>query len=167
MAAKHTRTAYEGFPGGSVVRNLPANARDGFDPQSGEDPTCCRATNSRVTTIEPVLWSRELHLLGTWGTTAEAHTAWSPRATREAQALPPGSGPRSLQLEKACTAVRTSAAKHKWIKWHKKEATRDTGKFSHTILSSSNDRNVPTHICRALKKKKKKAMLVRRINYAF
>ena len=34
------------FPGGAVVKNPPANARDtGFSPRVQEDPTCCGATN--------------------------------------------------------------------------------------------------------------------------
>ena len=47
------------FPGGAVVKNLPANAGDTVRAVVGEDPTCCGATkpvrhNYRAWALEPV-----------------------------------------------------------------------------------------------------------------
>ena len=46
-----------GFSGGSVVKNLPANAEDMGSILGQEDPTCCRATKPMATTTEPVVYS--------------------------------------------------------------------------------------------------------------
>ena len=37
-----------GFPGGSVVKNLPANAGDTVQSLICEEPTCCGATTCRL-----------------------------------------------------------------------------------------------------------------------
>ena len=45
------------FPGGTVVRNPPANARDmtDFDPWSGKIPQATEQLSPCATTTEPVL----------------------------------------------------------------------------------------------------------------
>ena len=45
----------ECFPGGSVVKNSPANARDVGSAPVWEDPMCHAASESSTTSIEPVL----------------------------------------------------------------------------------------------------------------
>ena len=45
----------EGFPGGSVVKNPPADAGPPVQSLVWEDPTCHRATKPVCTTTEPVL----------------------------------------------------------------------------------------------------------------
>ena len=44
-----------GFPGGSMVKNLPANAGDMVSILVWEDPISLRAANPLRTTTEPVL----------------------------------------------------------------------------------------------------------------
>ena len=44
-----------GFPGGSVVKNLPANSGDGFDPWSGKNAHATEEPRSCSPTTEPVL----------------------------------------------------------------------------------------------------------------
>ena len=45
----------EGFPGGAVVENLPANAGDtGSDPWSGKIPHAAEQLSPQATTTEPV-----------------------------------------------------------------------------------------------------------------
>ena len=47
-----------GFPGGSVIKNLPANAGDtGSIPDQGRSHMMWSKLNLCTTTIEPVLWS--------------------------------------------------------------------------------------------------------------
>ena len=72
----------KGFPGGSVVRNLPANAGDvGVIPELGRFPLATEQLSPYTTTIEPALQS-----LGAM--TAEAHMLQIPcSATREATAV--------------------------------------------------------------------------------
>ena len=45
----------EGFPGGSVVKNPPADAGPPVQSLVWEDPTCHTAAKPVCTTIEPVL----------------------------------------------------------------------------------------------------------------
>ena len=44
-----------GFPGGSVVKNLPANARDTISSDPGKFPHAEEQLSPCTTTIEPVL----------------------------------------------------------------------------------------------------------------
>ena len=44
-----------GFPGGAVVKNLPAN--EGFKPWSGKIPHAAEQPSQCATTTEPALWS--------------------------------------------------------------------------------------------------------------
>ena len=83
----------QGFPGGAVVKNLPANAGDtGLSPGLGRSH---------------MLWSNWAHepqllSLRVWSlcsTTREATTVRGPRTAMK-------SGPRSLQLEKALAQKR-------------------------------------------------------------
>ena len=78
----------QGFPGGAVVENLPANAGD-----TGSSPGLGRSHMPRSN------WAREPHLLNLhiWSlcsTMGEAATVRGPRTMMK-------SGPRSPQLEKA------------------------------------------------------------------
>ena len=64
-----------GFPGGTVVKNLPANAADtGSSPRSRKIPHAAEQL-SPCATAEPALWSP-------WATTTEpaCHNYWSPHA---------------------------------------------------------------------------------------
>ena len=45
----------EGFPGGSVVKDPPANAETQVRPLVQEDATCAKHLSPRATTTEPVL----------------------------------------------------------------------------------------------------------------
>ena len=55
-----------GFPGGSVVRKLPANVGE-FDPWSRNIPHAEEELNLGATTLESVLWSP-------WAKTPAVHT---------------------------------------------------------------------------------------------
>ena len=56
-----------GFPGGSVVKNLPANAGDeGSIPESGRSPGGRNATHSSVLAWE-IPWTEERGDYGSWG----------------------------------------------------------------------------------------------------
>ena len=82
-----------GFPGGSVVENLPANAGD-----TGSSPGLGRSHMPRSN------WARQPQLLSlrVWSlcsATREAATVRGPRTAMK-------SGPRSLQLEKALAQKR-------------------------------------------------------------
>ena len=83
----------EGFPGGAVVENLPANAGD-----TGSSPGLGRSHTPRSN------WAREPQLLSlrVWSlcsATREAATVRGPRTAMK-------SGPRLPQLEKALTQKR-------------------------------------------------------------
>ena len=55
------------FPGGSVVKNLPANAGDeGSIPESGRSPGGRNATHSSVLAWE-IPWTEERGDYGSWG----------------------------------------------------------------------------------------------------
>ena len=85
-----------GFPGGTVVENLPANAGD-----MGLSPGLGRSHMPRSN------WAREPHLLSLCSATGEA-------ATVRGQCTAMKSGPRSPQLEKALTQKRRpNTAKNK------------------------------------------------------
>ena len=45
----------KGFPGGSVVKNLPVNAGDSFDPWGRNFPHVVEQLSLWATTMEPVL----------------------------------------------------------------------------------------------------------------
>ena len=82
-----------GFPGGTVVRNPPANAGDtGSCPGPGR-PHMLRSNWAR----EPQLLS--LHIWSLCSATGEAATVRGPRTAMK-------SGPRSPQLEKALAQKR-------------------------------------------------------------
>ena len=49
------------FPGIPVVKNLPCNARDGFDPWSRKSPHAVAQLSLCNTTIEPALLGPVLH----------------------------------------------------------------------------------------------------------
>ena len=91
----------EGFPGGAVVENLPANAGD-----TGSSPGLGRSHMPRSD------WAREPQLLSLRGwslcsATREAATVRGPRTAMK-------SGPRSPQLEKALAQKqRHNTAKNK------------------------------------------------------
>ena len=98
-----------GFPGGSVVKNLPANAGEhGFEPWPGKIPHAAEQLTPWATAPEPAChnyWSAR---------------AWSPcSATREATAVrrprtATKSSPCSPQLERArAQQRRPNAAKNK------------------------------------------------------
>ena len=93
----------EGFPGGAVVENLPANAGD-----TGSSPGLGRSHMPRSNwACEPQLLS--LHVWGLCSATREATTVRGPRTVMK-------SGPHLPQLEKALTQKRRpKAAKNKLI----------------------------------------------------
>ena len=74
-----------GFPGGSVIKNPPANAGNmGLIPGQ-EDPTCHGATEPvcHTTAAEPVLWSLGAATAEPVAPTIEVHAPYSQRsATR-------------------------------------------------------------------------------------
>ena len=88
-----TKSKIEGFPGGAVVENLPANAGD-----TGSSPGLGRSHMPRSN------WAREPQLLSL--------SDWSPCSTTREVTIVRGprtvmkSGPRSLQLEKALAQKR-------------------------------------------------------------
>ena len=94
-------TYFQGFPGGTVVENLPANARD-----TGSSPGLGRSPMPRSN------WAREPQLLSlrVWSlcsATREAATVRSPHTAMK-------SGPRLPQLEKALAQQRRpNTAKNK------------------------------------------------------
>ena len=84
-----------GFPGGTVVENLPANARDtGSSPGPGRSHT-----PRRNWAREPQLLS--LHVWSLCSATREAATVRGPRTAMK-------SGPHLPQLEKALAQKRRS-----------------------------------------------------------
>ena len=91
------RKCYLGFPGGSVVRNLPASAGDmGLIPMQ-EDPTCPRATklmclNCQVCALEP-------RSCNSWGPCTLGPMFWSKRSHCNAHAPQPENSPRLPQPE--------------------------------------------------------------------
>ena len=87
------KSTEEGFPGGAVVENLPANAGD-----TGSSPGPGRSHMPRSN------WAREpqllsLHVWSLCSATREATTVSGPHTAMK-------SGPRSPQLEKALTQKR-------------------------------------------------------------
>ena len=99
------KTQQEGFPGGAVVENLPANAGD-----TGSSPGLGRFHMPRSNwAAEPQLLS--LHIWSLCSATREAAIVRGPRTAME-------SGPRLPQLEKALAQKRRSntAMKLKKIK---------------------------------------------------
>ena len=44
ITKRNIKTKWQGFPGGTVVKNLPANAGDTVRALVWEDATCCGAT---------------------------------------------------------------------------------------------------------------------------
>ena len=85
-----------GFPGGAVVKNLPANAGG-----TGSSPGLGRSHMPQSS------WAREPQLLSLRSATGEAATVRGPRNTMK-------SGPRSPQLEKALAQKRRpNTAKNK------------------------------------------------------
>ena len=53
-----SRISTVGFPGGTMVKNLPANAgHTGLEPWSRKIPYAAEQLSSRTTTTEPVLYS--------------------------------------------------------------------------------------------------------------
>ena len=113
----------KGFPGGTVVENLPANAGD-----TGSSPGLGGSHMPRSD------WAREPQLLSlrVWSlcsTTREATTVRGPRTAMK-------SGPHSLHLEKALAQKRISnTAKNKLIilKKHKKTQTVHFQRANFTI----------------------------------
>ena len=97
-----TKTRFRGFPGGTVVENLPANAGD-----TGSSPGLGRSHKPRSK------WAREpqllsLHIWSLCSTTSEAVIVRGPRTAMK-------SGPRLPQLEKALAQKRrTNTAKNKY-----------------------------------------------------
>ena len=99
------------FPGGAVVKNLPANAGDtGLSPGPGRShmPRSNKARAPQLLSLRSR--AHEPQLLSPWATTTEAR---APRAHALQQEKPPQwearaskSSPRSLQLEKACVQQR-------------------------------------------------------------
>ena len=91
----------EGFPGGAVVENLPANAGE-----TGSSPGLGRSHMPRSN------WAREpqllsLHVWSLCSTTGEAAIVRGPRTAMK-------NGPRSPQLEKALAQKRRpNTAKYK------------------------------------------------------
>ena len=69
----------QGFPGGTVVKNPPANAGDRFEPWSGKIPHAAEQLSPCATTTEPALQSPR-------ATTTEAH---APTAHAPQQENPP------------------------------------------------------------------------------
>ena len=87
----------EGFPGGAVVENLPANAGD-----TGSSPGLGRSHMPRSN------WAREPQLLSLCSATREAAIVRGPRTAMR-------SGPHSSQLEKALAHKRRpNTAKNKY-----------------------------------------------------
>ena len=101
-----------GFPGGSVVKNPPANAGYmGLVPGAGRDPwslSCREATKP----VGHNYWAQEQQLLKPVSPGNHAPQQGRPRP-REARAPQPVSGPYSPQLEKAHMAMKTAQPKTK------------------------------------------------------
>ena len=90
------KTRQQGFPGGTVVENLPANAGD-----TGSSPGLGRSHMPRSN------WAREPQLLSLRPATIEAATVRGPCTAMK-------SGPRLPQLEKALAQKRRpNTAKNK------------------------------------------------------
>ena len=122
------KTTWEGFPGGTVVKNPPANAGDmGSSPGPGRSHmlcTCSARSQSNEACAPQLLSLRSRahkpQLLSLCATTTEACV---PRAHAPQQEKPPRwedrapqqkSSPRSLQLEKThAQQQRPNAAKNK------------------------------------------------------
>ena len=76
-----------GSPGGSAVKNLPANAGD---PWCRRIPHATGQLSPCTTTTEPVLWSLEPQLLGPWSLGSAAGGATTTRGPLSvARAQPP------------------------------------------------------------------------------
>ena len=111
------------FPGGGVVKNLPANAGDMRLIPGPEDPTCCRATkpvhhNYWACALEPTshnYWAHVLQLLkpacsrahvlqilSLCAATTEAHTPRAPALQQE----------KSPQWEACALQQRVAPAHH-------------------------------------------------------
>ena len=69
------RKCEQGFPGGSVAKNLPAVLETWFHPWSGKIPHAVKQLSRCTTTVEPVLWSP-----GTTITELMCNSYWSPSA---------------------------------------------------------------------------------------
>ena len=109
LVLKDKNVSLPGFPGGSVVENLPANAGD-----TGSSPGLGGSHMPRSS------WAREPQLprLRVWSlcsATREAATVRGPRTATK-------SGPRLLQLEKALAQKqRSNTAKNKYKNKFKKK----------------------------------------------
>ena len=118
------KTLIEGFPGGSVVKNPPANEGDtGSIPGLGRSPMLqgSQAHGPQPLSLcsgaqEPHCWAHVSQLLSPYATTTEVCVPWSPCSTTkkpppwEALTLQLESSPCSPQLEKACA--------HQWRPQH-------------------------------------------------
>ena len=91
---QNTKTDVQGFPGGTVVENLPANAED-----TGSSPGLGRSHMPRSN------WAHEPQLLSlrVWSLCSATREAAIVRGPRTAM----NSGPRLPQLEKALAQKRT------------------------------------------------------------
>ena len=110
------RTMRLGFPGGTVVKSPPANAGDtGSSPGSGRSHIP-QSSWARVPQLLSLCsGARRPQLLSPRAATTEAHAPGACAPQREATAMRSPctamrSGPRSLQLERACAAMKTQCS---------------------------------------------------------
>ena len=76
--------AKQGFPGGAVVKNLPANAGDAASiPGPGRSHIAVEQLSSRATTTEPVVWGP-----GTVTAEPKPHNLLKPTCSRACAAQP-------------------------------------------------------------------------------
>ena len=118
-----------GFPGGSVVRNLPATAGSQLRSLVQDDPTGHGATRP----VHRNYWACALKLV--------SHSYWArrPRACAPQQQKPghrDQEQPRSLQLGKACTQQwRPSRAKKLKNPWLLRQCSGYTGSTKESTVS--------------------------------
>ena len=110
---------FPGFPGGGVVKNLPANAGDRFNPWSEKIPHALKQLNVCATTLKPVLQRLRPQLLNPRTATNKACVLQNPRSTREATAIrslcttPGEQPPFAAAREKPVQQQRPSTTKSK------------------------------------------------------
>ena len=125
----------QGFPGGSVVKNLPAN---GGDMGSIPDPEWSRMLSLCITTMEPVLWSRGTAAIET------VHRPGSCSARREAtvmrglHAATRKKTPLTTTREKPVWQWRPSTAKNKKAKLLKKKKSPKWDSFPRYLAVTIN-----------------------------
>jgi len=99
-----------GFHGGSVVKNLPANAGDTGSVPGVEDPTCCAAAKP----MRPNYWACALEpgSCSYWTHVPQLLKSTDPRAHAPQQEKPPQWEARALQLERSPRSQQLEKSPH-------------------------------------------------------